>query len=162
MAGFLFRFGGKKEPAAQPVAQSAPPPPPPPAAEEQPAPPPPPPAPAPAPEKAAPPTFLVFFDFDSSTITDQGQQVIDQAVEAAKSYGAAKVIAIGYADRAGTESYNLALSKRRAEAVRKALVSQGIDDGTISVMAKGEADPLVPTPDGVREPQNRRVEIDIE
>lgn len=105
--------------------------------------------------------FLVFFDFDSSAITAQGRQVIDQAVEAAKSNGSNMVIAIGYADRAGTETYNLALSKRRAEAVRKALVAQGVDDGKISIMAKGEADPLVPTPDGVREPQNRRVEIDI-
>jgi OOP family OmpA-OmpF porin len=160
MAGLIFRFGGKKAPAAEPVAQPAPPPPPPPAAEQ--APPPPPPPPAPAPEKPSPQMFLVFFDFDSSAITAQGRQVIDQAVEAAKSNGSNMVIAIGYADRAGTETYNLALSKRRAEAVRKALVAQGVDDGKISIMAKGEADPLVPTPDGVREPQNRRVEIDIQ
>jgi OOP family OmpA-OmpF porin len=159
MAGFTFRFGGKPKPVAQPAAEPAPPPPPPPAAEQAPPPPPPPP---PAPEEKKPQTFLVFFDFDSSAITTQGKQVIDQAAAAAKSGGSTKLIVVGYADRAGTEAYNLSLSKRRAEAVRKALVGQGIEDGVISVMAKGESDPLVPTPDGVREPQNRRVEIDIQ
>lgn len=160
MAGFTFRFGGKSTPPpAQPAAEPAPPPAPPPAAEQ--APPPPPPAPAPE-EKKAPPAFLVFFDFDSAAITAQGQQVIDQAVAAAKDYGAAKLIVIGYADRAGTDKYNLALSKRRAEAVHKVLVGEGIEDSKISIEAKGESDPLVPTPDGVREPQNRRVEINIQ
>ena len=159
MAGLTFRFGGKSEPAAQPVAEPAPPPPP--AAEPEPAPPPPP-APAPEAQKVAPPTFIVFFDFDSATITPDGQKVIDEAVTAAKDYGAAKVVVTGYADRAGPDNYNLTLSQRRAQAVHDAMVVQGIDAGKISVMSKGEEDPLVPTANGVREPQNRRTEIMIQ
>ncbi len=159
MAGLTFRFGGKEEPVAQPVAQPAPPPPP--AAEPEPAPPPPP-APAPEAQKVAPPTFIVFFDFDSSKITSAGQKVIDEAVTAAKDYGAAKVIVTGYTDTAGTDKYNMRLSERRAKIVQDALVAKGIDAGKISTMAKGEADPLVPTGDGAREPQNRRTEIMIQ
>ena len=157
MAGLTFRFGGTPEPAAQPAAQPAPPPPP--AAEPEPAPPPP--APAPEAQKVAPPTFIVFFDFDSSKITAAGQKVIDEAVAAAKDYGAAKVVVTGYTDSAGPASYNLKLSEKRAKAVQDALVAQGIDAGKISAMSKGEEDPLVPTANGVREPQNRRTEIMI-
>jgi outer membrane protein OmpA-like peptidoglycan-associated protein len=103
----------------------------------------------------------VFFDFDSSKITDAGQKVIDEAVAAAKDYGAAKVVVTGYTDSAGPASYNLKLSEKRAKAVQDALVAQGIDAGKISAMSKGEEDPLVPTANGVREPQNRRTEIMI-
>jgi OmpA-OmpF porin, OOP family len=159
MAGLTFRFGGKSEPAPTPAA--APPPPPPPAAEPAP-PPPPPPAPAPEAEKAPPPAFIVFFDFDSATVTDQGRQVIEQAAAAAGEYGAVRLIVTGHADRAGSEDYNMSLSLRRAKAVHDVLTARGIADGKIEVMAKGEDDPLVPTPDGVREPQNRRVEIVIQ
>ena len=65
----------------------------------------------------------------------------------------------GYADRSGGDRYNQGLSERRATAVRGYLVSRGIEDGTISTQGFGETNPRVPTADGVREPQNRRVEI---
>ena len=65
----------------------------------------------------------------------------------------------GHADRAGSDAYNVRLSQRRAEAVKAELVRLGFNANDISVVAKGEADPLVPTADGVREPKNRRVEI---
>ena len=68
-------------------------------------------------------------------------------------------MATGHADRSGTVKYNLGLSKRRAEAVKKALVQLGITSNEIATVWKGEAEPLVQTKDGVREPQNRRVEI---
>ena len=61
--------------------------------------------------------------------------------------------------RSGSDKYNLGLSKRRAEAVQQELERQGVGGGDIGIDWKGERDPLVPTPDGVREPQNRRVEI---
>jgi outer membrane protein OmpA-like peptidoglycan-associated protein len=53
----------------------------------------------------------------------------------------------------------MGLSVRRAEAVKAELVGQGIGGATVDVLARGELDPLVVTPDGVREPQNRRAEI---
>jgi outer membrane protein OmpA-like peptidoglycan-associated protein len=106
--------------------------------------------------------FLVFFDFDKSTITPEGQQVIQRAVETFRRTGQApRIVATGHTDRVGTPEYNMSLSDRRAVAVRQALVSAGIPDNEIRTEAKGETQPLVPTPDQTREPQNRRVEIAI-
>ena len=65
----------------------------------------------------------------------------------------------GHADRSGSASYNVGLSQRRADAVRAYLAGRGVPDGSISTSAFGEERPLVQTEDGVREPQNRRVEI---
>ncbi|MDY0240902.1 MAG: OmpA family protein, partial [Rhodospirillaceae bacterium] len=59
------------------------------------------------------------------------------------------------------DAYNMALSLRRANAVKAELVKLGIPANEISVVGKGKADPLVPTADGVREPQNRRVQINL-
>ena len=68
---------------------------------------------------------------------------------------------VGHADRSGSDAYNQKLSLRRGTAVKGALVSEGISGGAISVSGKGESDPMVPTADGVREPQNRRVHISL-
>ncbi|HEY8611038.1 MAG TPA: OmpA family protein, partial [Roseomonas sp.] len=65
----------------------------------------------------------------------------------------------GHADRSGTPQYNQRLSQRRAEAVAAELARRGISRPQMSIQACGESRPLVPTADGVREPQNRRVEI---
>ncbi len=65
----------------------------------------------------------------------------------------------GHTDRAGTDAYNLALSERRARAVQAELTNQGFTANQITISGKGESENLVPTGDGVREPQNRRVEI---
>ncbi len=118
---------------------------------------PPPPAPPPAPGK----NYIVFFDFDRSTITSAAQATINDAVAAAKAGGSARVTLTGHTDRSGSEQYNLALSLRRAEAVKANMIKQGIPASAIVVIGKGESAPLVPTADGVREPQNRRVEIVI-
>lgn len=132
------------------------------------APPPPPPPPAPLPAVAAapppqsqpvPPLFLVFFDFDKAALTSSGAKVVEQAAAAFKSSGAARVIATGYTDLAGPAAYNLKLSRRRADTVRRLLLQLGIPAEAIIERARGKADPRVPTADGVREPQNRRVEI---
>ena len=65
----------------------------------------------------------------------------------------------GHADRSGPASYNVGLSQRRNDSVRGYLTTHGVPDGVISSQAFGETMPRVPTADGVREPQNRRVEI---
>ena len=116
-------------------------------------------APAPAPTAGARQLFLVFFDFDKSTITDAGRQVLDAAAAAVKRDQAVRIELTGYTDTVGTQQYNLNLSRKRAEAVRDYLTKQGIPQDRMNVAWKGKEDLRVPTPDGVREPQNRRVEI---
>jgi OOP family OmpA-OmpF porin len=68
---------------------------------------------------------------------------------------------VGYTDRAGSSGYNLRLSKRRADTVRAALVKDGVAAAAIADAGRGEDSPAVPTPDGVRNPQNRRVTITL-
>lgn len=113
---------------------------------------------APAP-MAALPNFLVFFNWDSSSITDAARQVITEAAEVIRNNRITRILAVGHADKSGPASYNVGLSERRAEAVEGALASQGVLADNVEVEWRGESDPLVATPDGVREPQNRRVEI---
>lgn len=114
------------------------------------------PAPAPGPAPAEP--FLVFFDFDRSDITPEAARVIREAASKANASGAAAIQVIGHADRSGSASYNERLSMRRANAVKDELARNGISASSITVEGRGESDPLVPTADGVREPQNRRAE----
>lgn len=120
---------------------------------------PPPPPPPPPPPAAAPPSFMVFFDWDRSNLSAQAVQTIQQAASAFKSRGSARITATGHTDTSGPEAYNMALSLRRANSVKDALVREGVPAQAISVIGRGEANPLVATGDGVREPQNRRVEI---
>ncbi len=123
------------------------------------------PAPAPAPAPVAKPAaavqknFLVFFDFNKADVTPEAQKIITQAASAAKQGGSSRVTLTGHTDRSGSDKYNMALSLKRGNAVKDALIAQGIPADQIVVIGKGESAPLVQTPDGVREPQNRRVEI---
>jgi outer membrane protein OmpA-like peptidoglycan-associated protein len=124
-------------------------------------PPPPPPvvAPAPAAAPAVARTYLVFFDFDRADLTDRARQIIGEAAQNSRRVSSTRIEVAGHADRSGSPQYNQRLSQRRAEAVAAELVSQGVNRSEIMVQAFGETRPLVPTADGVREPQNRRVEI---
>jgi hypothetical protein len=121
--------------------------------------PPPPPPPPPSPPMAQAPTFMVFFDWDSSRLSPASLNVITQAVTAFRSTGNARVTATGHTDTSGSDTYNMALSLRRANAVKNEMVRQGVPADAIAVVGKGESQLLVPTGDNVREPQNRRVEI---
>ena len=121
---------------------------------------------APAPRAAAPApatsparAFLVFFDWNSATLTEGARSVIATAARNVGQVGSVTVVATGHADRSGPDAYNLNLSRQRAESVKAELVRLGVPAREISVAARGEAEPLVQTDDGVREPQNRRVQI---
>jgi OOP family OmpA-OmpF porin len=150
LLSLVFHFGPGEARSPQPVAAAPPPPSPPP------------PAFVPAVTPAPPPpvrNFLVFFDFDKAVLTPAGRQVVEAAAGTYKSTGSARIDLTGYTDLSGPVGYNLKLSRRRAEAVRDYLVQLGIPKDAITVTARGKQNPRVPTPDGVREPQNRRVEI---
>ena len=105
--------------------------------------------------------FLVMFDFDRSDLSAEAQDVVMSAVEAAKNGYAVQIDLTGHADRAGTETYNMGLSSRRAQTVKDAMTKLGLSPESLTVSGKGETAPQVATPDGVREPHNRRVEITL-
>jgi hypothetical protein len=114
---------------------------------------------APPPPTVQAPSFMVFFDWDRSNLSPQAIATIQQAAAAYKSNSGARVTAVGHTDTSGPNDYNMALSLRRANTVKGALVQAGVPAGAIDTIGKGEESPMVPTADGVREPQNRRVEI---
>jgi outer membrane protein OmpA-like peptidoglycan-associated protein len=125
------------------------------------APPPAPPPPAP-PAPPPPPThqvYLVFFDWDKYNITPEGQQIIQLAANQYHSGGHVTLQVTGYTDTTGSAGYNQRLSERRANAVAAALERLGVPRSDMVVAGRGMNDLRVPTPPGVREPQNRRVEI---
>ena len=122
------------------------------------------PAPATAPPPPPPPapqSFMVFFDWDSAKLNTQAANVVGQAAGAYKTKGGARITATGHTDTSGTPAYNMALSLRRANAVKDALVKEGVPATAIAVVGRGEQGLLVQTGPNVREPQNRRVEIVI-
>jgi OmpA-OmpF porin, OOP family len=126
----------------------------------QPAPPPPPaPPPAPPPPPQAR-NFEVFFDWDRANITPEGAQIVDAAAATYKSMApGTPVQVIGHTDTSGSAGYNQKLSVRRADVVASALQQSGVPQSAMTVTGVGENDLAVPTPPGVREPQNRRTEI---
>jgi outer membrane protein OmpA-like peptidoglycan-associated protein len=127
-----------------------------------PAPPPPVPTPPSTPSKAADSAFMVFFSGDESTLSQQALSNINQAARAFKGEGAeARVTVSGHTDTSFDEKTAMALTLRQANAVKDALVREGVPAQSISVIGYGSSRPLVQTGPNVREPQNRRVEIVI-
>jgi outer membrane protein OmpA-like peptidoglycan-associated protein len=118
-------------------------------------------APTPAPVVAPARTYLVFFDWDKYDLSARARQIIAEAAQNATKVAVTRIEVNGYADTSGTHAYNLPLSQRRADAVAAELVKDGIPKAEIVEMAYGDTHLLVPTGPGVREPQNRRVEIII-
>ena len=112
-------------------------------------------APAPAPTRS----YLVFFDWNRSDLTNRARQIIAEAAQSRMSQQVTRIEVNGFADRSGSAQFNEVLSLRRAEAVAAELLRRGVPRNEIVTRGFGEANLLVPTADGVREPQNRRVEI---
>jgi outer membrane protein OmpA-like peptidoglycan-associated protein len=127
----------------------------------------PPPAPAAAPVAAPAPavqparSYLVFFDWDKATLTDRARQIIKEAAANSTHVQYTRIEVNGYTDTSGTPQYNMGLSIRRAATVKAELIKDGVPAAAISTQGFGETHLLVPTGAGVREPQNRRVEIII-
>ncbi|MEY3703184.1 MAG: hypothetical protein RLZZ561_804, partial [Pseudomonadota bacterium] len=107
----------------------------------------------------APGPYIVFFEWDKSDVTAEASSILDNAVTAYADCGQAQVMLAGHADKSGTPKYNMGLSERRNASVRTYLEGKGVPAGVIATQAFGESAPRVETADGVRELQNRRVEI---
>jgi OmpA-OmpF porin, OOP family len=107
-------------------------------------------------------SYIVFFDFNKSNLTEAAQAVVSEAVRTAKSNGFVKVQVTGHTDTVGSARYNQTLSVARAQAVREEMIRDGLDGGSIAIEGRGFHDLLVPTAPGVREPQNRRAVIQLD
>jgi outer membrane protein OmpA-like peptidoglycan-associated protein len=104
-------------------------------------------------------TYLVFFDWDRADLTTRARQIVGEAAAASAHVETTRIEVNGYTDLSGSSDYNKRLSVRRGESVEAELVRDGVPQDEITVTGYGETNPLVPTAKGVREPQNRRVEI---
>lgn len=114
-----------------------------------------------APAQEARPAFLVFFDWGKAEIRQDWTPVLDEAVAAWRQRSGTRLLLSGHSDRSGAPAANRLAAKRRAEAVRDYLIARGVPAAAIDVAVIGEAQPIVPTEDGVREAQNRRVEVTV-
>jgi OOP family OmpA-OmpF porin len=103
--------------------------------------------------------FRVYFDFNQAQLGPDAQQILQRIAQQVKQDPSLRIVVVGKADRTGTDSYNLALSQRRADAVRQLLVDAGVPTTNVDARWVGEREPPVPTAQGIREPRNRVVEI---
>jgi outer membrane protein OmpA-like peptidoglycan-associated protein len=131
-----------------------------------PPPPPPMPAPAVAPMVAITLSSDAMFGFGSAALTTEGKANLDGLLSRVQEASHIQDIMIaGYTDRIGSQSYNLALSQRRAEAVREYLGTHGVSPAAMQVTGLGDADPIVQCNDKKRDrliaclAPNRRVEL---
>ena len=106
--------------------------------------------------------YLVFFDWDQSTLGPGAQSVLDAVAAEVSKRSLNSITVVGHADRSGSEDYNQKLGMRRGNAVRDALVQRGVNASIINVQSRGEDERLVETPDNVREPANRRAQISFQ
>jgi outer membrane protein OmpA-like peptidoglycan-associated protein len=111
------------------------------------------------PASSAPSSLLLYFNPGSATVRPKDVALLDQASRLYREGKPIVMIVSGSTDSTGSPAVNLRLSQRRANNVLQGLVSRGIPVERFQVIAKGETDLLVPTPPGVSEERNRRVEI---
>jgi OOP family OmpA-OmpF porin len=134
----------------------------PPAPEVVETPPPPPPPPVVMYEKTTLSTTTLF-DFDKSTLKEEGKVALHELDDDIKAKGA-KVVdidVIGHTDSTGPEDYNMALSLRRAQAVADYIISEGIDASIIDVSGEGESNPIASNDTREGRAENRRVDIHV-
>ncbi|MFN8627043.1 MAG: OmpA family protein [Candidatus Binatia bacterium] len=138
--GYNFTAGEAAPPPA-PVAQAAPPPPP------------------PAKKKIV--LRSVHFDFDKATLKADAKPILDEAIQVLKQEGSVDIVVEGHTDSIGTETYNMGLSRRRAETVRSYLVDHGIARSRITAEGMGESKPVASNDTADGRAQNRRVELHV-
>ena len=108
-----------------------------------------------------PVSFTLYFLEGKDQITTESNPTLERIKVELARRPAPEITVIGHTDRVGSASLNDALSLKRAETVRQALIQSGIAALRIEVAGRGEREPLVPTEDEVSEPRNRRVEINV-
>lgn len=106
---------------------------------------------------AVPAPMMIFFDSGGHEIRREWEPVLEQAATAAS--GGSRLRITGHSDRPGSPAVNRRFALQRAQVVADALVARGVQRSALTVVSEGEEAPFIPTADGVREIQNRRVDI---
>jgi len=104
-------------------------------------------------------SFTLYFVEGKNEFTDDSKRVVDGIFAEIARRPVPDVLVIGHTDALGSDQVNDALSRQRADTVRAELIRRGVASENIQAIGRGKRDPAVPTPDGVAEPRNRRVEI---
>ncbi|MEN6624235.1 MAG: OmpA family protein [Smithella sp.] len=112
-------------------------------------------------EPLPPTNFTVYFKTDSAALSVNSLPQMTKVFDAIRVRKTADIVVSGHTDATGTTNYNRNLSLKRARVIAYLLVDRGIDRRNIQVTYYGKGNPLIPTPDGMAEPRNRRVEISI-
>src|SRR5688572_3862300 len=112
-------------------------------------------------DAASPNQFMIFFDWGKPDIRGDDAATLDQVAAAHRTRPDARLQLSGHTDRSGSGAVNRVAGLKRAMQVREELEKRGVPRNAMTVVSFGEDRPLVPTEDGVREVQNRRVVIDI-
>lgn len=101
----------------------------------------------------------VNFKFDSATLTSEARSILDNAVATIKANRSEDIVIEGHTDSTGTDSYNMGLSKRRADSVMNYLSSKGVSSSRMRTVGKGESSPVAPNDNAAGRRLNRRVEV---
>jgi outer membrane protein OmpA-like peptidoglycan-associated protein len=104
----------------------------------------------------------IQFDFDKAIVKPEYKDIIRKLAATCQENSNVRVTVVGHTDTSGSEAYNYALGERRAAAVAKILIANGIPAGQIVKVSAGETDLKVPTGDGVPKRENRRATVNKE
>jgi outer membrane protein OmpA-like peptidoglycan-associated protein len=108
-----------------------------------------------------PQIYTLYFGSDSTELAAASQSTLEQAIATARVTPNVDISVVGHSDATGSAEHNMDLSMRRAAAIRDALTKGGVAPGVIAVDYHAANNPAVPSPPGVGEPKNRRVEVTI-
>ncbi|HEY3884053.1 MAG TPA: OmpA family protein [Vicinamibacterales bacterium] len=110
---------------------------------------------------SAPRHFVLYFKFESDSLTEASAALVPEILVAVKAFPVPEVVIIGHTDTMGDRKSNLALGLKRADAVRNILAHAGLSPSLMDLTSHGEGDLLIRTRDNTPEPRNRRVEITV-
>ena len=106
-----------------------------------------------------PAQFTLYFIEGTDELTEDSKRRFELAIAEIAARPVPDIVVIGHTDKVGSDPFNDALSRQRADTIRAELVRRGIASENVDTVARGKREPAVPTADGVAEPRNRRVEI---
>lgn len=108
-----------------------------------------------------PVSYMLYFISGTDELTPESKLMLQQVKAELKARAAPEIIAIGHTDTVGKDADNDNLSRERAATMKNVLVAYGVSGEHFTVAGRGERELLVQTADGVDEPKNRRVEINV-